>query len=172
MSTNTSESLVRGEMVVRTPEGIALKIMQSEAMMWLMVGANHPDLWIRDLRPGWDAYVAAGDKTQGRPSGTPGAAGGAEHMSASGADIEGWLTEQRQGIGTQMLLYRIGLCREHDCRRVLLDVATENVNAIRLYERLGFSICGQDPDYFAAGEGAYFMVLELTNRIRSGAHGR
>ena len=43
MSTNTSESLVRGEMVVRTPEGIALKIMQSEAMMWLMVGANHPD---------------------------------------------------------------------------------------------------------------------------------
>ena len=49
------------------PEDIAVAIMASEDMMWLMCGGD--DQWIashlRALKPAWDAYVAAGGKTYG-----------------------------------------------------------------------------------------------------------
>ena len=48
-----------------TPEQVAVAIMESESMMWLMVGANHPDAHIGNLRKGWDMYKAAGGSTYG-----------------------------------------------------------------------------------------------------------
>jgi hypothetical protein len=49
-----------------TPEEWALAIVSSEAFMWLMVGANHPELHLRDLREGYREYQAAGGKAWGR----------------------------------------------------------------------------------------------------------
>lgn len=51
-----------------TPAEIALEVMQSESMMWLMVGANHPESHLDALRDAWDAYVAAGGRTWGQPA--------------------------------------------------------------------------------------------------------
>lgn len=51
-----------------TPEEIAMEIMESEDMMWLMCGGD--SMWIPThlsaLRPAWDAYIEAGGKTYGR----------------------------------------------------------------------------------------------------------
>ena len=46
-----------------TPEEWALAIVQSEAFMWLMVGANHPEAHLSVLRGAWDQYRAVGGKT-------------------------------------------------------------------------------------------------------------
>lgn len=51
-----------------TPEEIAVEVMESEPMMWLMCGGD--PAWIpahlNALKPAWDAYVEAGGKTYGR----------------------------------------------------------------------------------------------------------
>lgn len=49
-----------------TPEEIALAVMQSEAMLWLMVGSNHVDAHLANLRHAWEAYIEAGGKTWGK----------------------------------------------------------------------------------------------------------
>lgn len=49
-----------------TPEEIATSVMQSEAMMWLMVGANHVESHLDILREAWAAYIAAGGLTYGK----------------------------------------------------------------------------------------------------------
>jgi hypothetical protein len=50
-----------------TAEDVAVAIVSSEPFMWLMVGANHVELHLDDLRKGYAAYIAAGGKTWGRP---------------------------------------------------------------------------------------------------------
>ena len=44
-----------------------------------------------------------------------------------------------EGIGSKLVTYAKYLCKEHKCRRLLLDVATKNTGAYRLYERMGFT---------------------------------
>lgn len=39
---------------------IALEIANSESLMWLMVGANHPEAHLAALRPAYQAYREAG----------------------------------------------------------------------------------------------------------------
>lgn len=39
---------------------IAKSICDSEAFMWLMVGANHPEAHLMALREAWKAYTDAG----------------------------------------------------------------------------------------------------------------
>jgi hypothetical protein len=50
-------------------DDIARAICDSEAFMWLMVGANHPDAHLMALRGAWKAYSEAGG---GYPSSTQG----------------------------------------------------------------------------------------------------
>jgi hypothetical protein len=50
-------------------DDIARAICDSEAFMWLMVGANHPDAHLMALRGAWTAYHEAGG---GYPSSTQG----------------------------------------------------------------------------------------------------
>lgn len=49
-----------------TPEEIAMTVMQSEEMMWLMIGANHTESHLNILRGAWEAYIAAGGLTYGK----------------------------------------------------------------------------------------------------------
>jgi len=45
---------------------IAQSIMRSEPMMWLMVGANHPEAHFDALRPAWRKWIDAGGKSWGK----------------------------------------------------------------------------------------------------------
>jgi len=49
------------------------------------------------------------------------------------------------GIGTQLVREAESLLRARDIRRVQIAVAKENQGARRLYERLGYTIIGEDP---------------------------
>lgn len=49
-----------------TPEEYADEIMGSEAIMWLVAGANHPDMWLTDLREMYDEWVKLGGKGYGK----------------------------------------------------------------------------------------------------------
>ncbi len=39
---------------------IALAICNSESFMWLMVGSNHQELQLKNLRRAWSAFLGAG----------------------------------------------------------------------------------------------------------------
>lgn len=65
--TRNSQQLadVRSEKLDKRNE-IADEILGSEQFMWLMVGANHQDQHLRDLRPAWMAWIDAGGKSYGK----------------------------------------------------------------------------------------------------------
>lgn len=42
---------------------IALDVMESEPMLWLMAGSNHPEMQLQILRDAWRAYCEAGGKS-------------------------------------------------------------------------------------------------------------
>jgi hypothetical protein len=46
-----------------TPTDVALDVMESEAMLWLMVGSNHVEANLQSLRFAWEAYIDAGGMT-------------------------------------------------------------------------------------------------------------
>lgn len=52
---------------MNTPEEIAVAVMESEQMMWLMVGSNHPESHLNALREAWKQYKEAGGGTYGHP---------------------------------------------------------------------------------------------------------
>lgn len=53
---------------ILSPEQIAIEVMRSEAMLWLMVGGDpqHHEAHLDSLRSTWNAYIVAGGKTWGR----------------------------------------------------------------------------------------------------------
>jgi ribosomal protein S18 acetylase RimI-like enzyme len=48
-----------------------------------------------------------------------------------------------QGIGSKIIEQSLKLGSEKNCKRVLLDVIFENVNAKKFYEKIGFKVCGE-----------------------------
>ncbi|MHA1590679.1 MAG: ribosomal protein S18-alanine N-acetyltransferase [Candidatus Njordarchaeales archaeon] len=68
---------------------------------------------------------------------------------------------RRRGIGTKLMLYIMKLFREYGCERVYLEVRVSNLEAIRLYEKLGFRITRLLKNYYEDGEDAYLMLREL-----------
>lgn len=48
-----------------TPEAIdiALDVMESEPMLWLMAGSGHPEMQLARLRDAWNVYREAGGKS-------------------------------------------------------------------------------------------------------------
>ncbi len=57
---------------------------------------------------------------------------------------------RNQGIGTRLVHHAEACLREKGHRRAVLSVAKENLDARRLYERLGYCVCAEDP-----GEWSY-----------------
>ena len=67
-----------------------------------------------------------------------------------------------QGIGSEILKNSLQLANDKKCKRVLLDVIFENVNAKRLYERTGFKVCGvKQFKWMGKSEGTYGMEYSL-----------
>jgi len=60
----------------------------------------------------------------------------------------------------------IAIGKELGAEKATLEVRTSNVEAIRLYEKLGFRIAGERPRYYArTNENAYIMLLPDFNRL-------
>ena len=55
---------------------------------------------------------------------------------------------RKQGIGSRLLSAGLLWCRAHSGSGMWLEVRASNVDAIRLYERAGFSIAGRRADYY------------------------
>ena len=67
-----------------------------------------------------------------------------------------------QGIGSELLKNSLQLANNKKCKRILLDVTFENVNAKRLYERTGFKVCGvKQFKWMGKSEGTYGMEYSL-----------
>lgn len=72
--------------------------------------------------------------------------------------------QQRRGFGRVLLDHALRRGRDFGCDRLFLEVRPSNEAAIALYLKYGFSVVGQRPDYYSAGdkrEDAIVMRLDL-----------
>ena len=71
---------------------------------------------------------------------------------------------QKQGFGSLLLGHAARLARKQNCSCIFLEVRPSNLPGIELYEKNGFIVVGERPDYYRAGQGrenAMVMRLEL-----------
>lgn len=61
---------------------------------------------------------------------------------------------RRAGVATGLLRWLESSCRTAGIRRIRLEVRVGNLPARRFYERLGYRILGQIPDYYDSSETA------------------
>jgi ribosomal protein S18 acetylase RimI-like enzyme len=67
-----------------------------------------------------------------------------------------------KGIGTELLKNSFKLAIDKNCKRVLLDVTFENINAKRLYERTGFNVFAKKQfKWMGKSEGTYGMEYPI-----------
>lgn len=63
---------------------------------------------------------------------------------------------RRQGFGAVLISRLIDELRSSGGRQLFLEVAEDNVAAIRLYEGLGFEMYGRRPRYYRSSDGTTF----------------
>jgi len=68
---------------------------------------------------------------------------------------------RRKGIGEALLRRAIESVKRRGVKEVYLEVRVSNTPAINLYHKLGFKIAKRVPKYYADGEDAYVMSLQL-----------
>lgn len=68
---------------------------------------------------------------------------------------------RRQGIAEEILKRLISFCKDAGCCRINLEVRESNIPAQRLYEKSGFSYCGERKNYYDGKETALLMSLEI-----------
>jgi ribosomal-protein-alanine N-acetyltransferase len=69
----------------------------------------------------------------------------------------------RQGIGRALMAAALAQARARQVARVFLEVAAGNAAARGLYERLGFAQVGRRKAYYADGQDALVLAVELRN---------
>ena len=73
-------------------------------------------------------------------------------------------SEWGQGIGSALLQKCIMYAKEHAIELINLEVRSDNIRAIHVYEKYGFRKIGTSPAYFKI-DGEYYdfdlMVLDL-----------
>lgn len=71
---------------------------------------------------------------------------------------------QHLGLGTRMLSHLVDLAKEHGVAQIYLEVSVQNLPAIQLYKKSGFSQIGVRREYYNALEGkqdALVMALKF-----------
>lgn len=68
---------------------------------------------------------------------------------------------RRKGIGTALMQAALKGLKEYGAKEVYLEVRVSNTPAIRLYEKLGFTVKRTIPYYYLDGEDAFLMVKPL-----------
>lgn len=70
---------------------------------------------------------------------------------------------RRQGYGELLMQTALQFGLLQNCRKATLEVRVSNKRAIRLYEKLGFRIIGEAPNYYDDNsEDAFILFKELT----------
>ncbi len=64
---------------------------------------------------------------------------------------------RRMGIGKALMNEFIDLCRMHNIMSIRLEVRTDNADAIRFYQRYGFSTISTIRAYYSDSSDAYLM---------------
>ena len=68
---------------------------------------------------------------------------------------------RKQGIGTALLKVFLTEMKEHQIKRLDLEVRTTNHAALEFYKKQGFILRGILPQFYQNGEDAYSMTKEL-----------
>ena len=67
-----------------------------------------------------------------------------------------------KGFGSAIVNEAINGVKIRQCSELYLEVRCSNNDAVRLYEKLGFSIIQRLKAYYRDGEDAYVMAIEIT----------
>lgn len=81
---------------------------------------------------------------------------------APDADVQTIAVDRRaqgHGVGTQVLRELIRIAVSNDCSQLMLEVRSDNIEAIALYERFGFERLSTRPGYYGPGIDAHIMRL-------------
>ncbi|MEM3104102.1 MAG: ribosomal protein S18-alanine N-acetyltransferase [Candidatus Bathyarchaeia archaeon] len=65
------------------------------------------------------------------------------------------------GIGEKLLRENIKRLKDSGAKRVVLEVRIDNIQALKLYQKLGFKIVKTLKNYYWDGADAYKMVLNV-----------
>jgi ribosomal-protein-alanine N-acetyltransferase len=68
---------------------------------------------------------------------------------------------RRQGIGSELLVEYLKSISDKKVKTVSLEVRTDNIKAIKFYQRYGFKIKKKISVFYQNGEDAYTMAKEL-----------
>ena len=98
----------------------------------------------------WGVLVAVlGDSPQNAPVGYAAFQHGSEPHIALVKDLAVSTPYRKQGIGTALMLSAEDWALEHGCRRLLIELPSKNVPAIRLAKKIGFDFCGFSDQHYA-----------------------
>ena len=59
---------------------------------------------------------------------------------------------RRQGLGIQLLNQMFEYAKENKINKIILDVAEDNIPAIKLYEKMGFDLTYRRKGYYQKGQ--------------------
>lgn len=68
---------------------------------------------------------------------------------------------QKQGHGKRILRAAMNLALKANVQKFLLDVRKSNTVAIQMYQQIGFTICQIRRQFYANGEDAYTMQVDV-----------
>jgi len=69
---------------------------------------------------------------------------------------------RRCGHGQRLISAFLGHCEQHGVTSVFLEVRKGNQPALHLYDKLGFSLQGERPAYYANGESALVLGWSIS----------
>ena len=69
---------------------------------------------------------------------------------------------QGQGFGKMLMLYLMDEAQARNIKEITCEVEKASISLVSFYEKLGFVIEKELPDYYAKGRDAYFMRLTLS----------
>ena len=70
---------------------------------------------------------------------------------------------RRKGFGSAIVDEAVKGVKSIQCSELYLEVRCSNNDAVKLYEKLGFSIIQRLKAYYRDGEDAYVMAIDLAN---------
>ena len=71
---------------------------------------------------------------------------------------------RRLGIASALIKEMIDIMRDRDCRSIFLEVRVSNEQAMKMYEKFGFSLLGTRKNYYVSPvEDAVLMVHRLSS---------
>ena len=70
---------------------------------------------------------------------------------------------RRKGFGSVLVDEALKGVKIRQCSELYLEVRCSNIDAVRLYEKLGFSIIQRLKAYYRDGEDAFVMAIDFTN---------